>query len=185
MGRARQAYLPSLQTLSLKEFGGSLLKGNARDARPLSLKRPIHLVLKSSMAKRERSFLHPIRAKRIRETVTRLARLKRIRVYRYANSGNHLHLVIRTRSRKTYLDFIRSLSGILARLTLAKERGLAQQSRNSAESPRLKFWDSRPFTRILEWGREYQNVSAYVLQNKLEALGFIPYQKRPQSRAYG
>jgi hypothetical protein len=101
--------------------------------------------------------------------IQRIAQRQGIRIYRYANSGNHLHVVLRAKSRVAYQRFIRTVTGLIARLTLGVERG-----RGSG----IKFWDARPFTRILEWGRDYQTAVAYVSQNTLEALGFVPYAPR-------
>ncbi len=162
-------YLPGFDGLKIKSFGGSLLKGNPRDARPISTKRPIHLVMRSSLARGRRSFLSPAIAQRIQRLVYRLARNRGITIYRFANSGNHLHIIARTPSRESYRGYVRALSGIIARITLGVERG---------KSKGLRFWDARPFTRIIEWGREYKIASKYVTQNLLEALGFIPYQER-------
>lgn len=169
MSRPKQPFFPFFNGLGLKEFGGSLLKGNPRESRPLSIKRPLHVVMRSSLAKAELSFLSPIRAKKIEATIRRLGLLKGVKVYRYANSGNHLHLVVLPRSREAFRAFLRSVTGIIARMTLGVERGKGLGK---------KFWDARPFTRIIEWGREFRTISHYVLQNTLEAIGFIPYQPR-------
>jgi len=45
-----------------------------------------------------------------------------------------------------------------------------------------KFWDQRPFTKILEWGRMHRAALKYLTQNMLEAIGFIPYQERRLAR---
>ncbi len=92
-----------------------------------------------------------------------------VKVYRFANSGNHLHLVILPRSRPAFQAFIRAVSGLIARITLKVERGRALG---------IRFWDARPFTRILAWGRDFRRTSDYLLRNTLEALGFIPYRPR-------
>ena len=41
-----------------------------------------------------------------------------------------------------------------------------------------KFWDLLVFSRIVEWGKAFRIVMAYVLQNELEANGEIPYKAR-------
>jgi REP element-mobilizing transposase RayT len=168
-----QIALPGFQFSSAKTFGGSTLKGNAREQRPISVKRPMHVVMRSSLATNEHSFLKPQRARRIETLVRRIGKAKGVKVYRYANAGNHLHLVVLPRSRESFHAFTRAISGVIARLTLGVERGRAQGK---------KFWDAKPFTRILEWGRDFKTTVSYVLQNKLEALGFIPYQKRSSSQ---
>jgi REP element-mobilizing transposase RayT len=170
---ATQLLFPEFDRLKLKDFGGSLIKGNPREARPISVKRPMHLVLRSTLAKGKCSFLNARRAKQIRLIVENSARVQGIKIYRFANSGNHLHLIILARSRLAFSRFIRTITGLIARLTLGVERG---------KSMGIKFWDARPFTRILEWGRDFRRACEYLLQNTLEAFGFIPYQPRKISK---
>ena len=64
---------------------------------------------------------------------------------------------------------LRVISGIIARRTLSVERGKLLG---------IQFSDARPFTKIVEWEIESKTVREYVLQNTLEAIGFIPYQTR-------
>lgn len=125
--------------------------------------------MRSTLAKGDHSFLRTKRAKKIELLVHRLARKHRVRVYRYANSGNHLHLILLPKSHHGFNAFIRGISGLIARITLGVKRGRALG---------VKFWDSRPYTRIVEWGREFKTVCAYVRQNTLEATGFIPYRRK-------
>ncbi len=165
----KQAFLANFQKLGEKEFGGSLLRGHARIARPVSHKRAMHLVMRSSHAKATNSFLRIERAKRIEKLIFKQAKEFGVRVYRYANSGNHLHLLILPRSRLAFNQFVKTISGLIARITLCSERGSAKA---------VQFWDARPYTKILEWGREFINVGKYILQNKLEAIGFIVYRPR-------
>src|SRR4051794_28787059 len=123
MARARAQYLPTLENMNLKTFGGSLVKGNPREARPISIKRPMHLVMRSTLARGPYSFLHVSRCKRIENLIRYHGKLNDIRVYRYANSGNHLHIVILPRSRRAFKTFVRSISGLIARITTNVERG--------------------------------------------------------------
>lgn len=169
MRTRKQPFLPTFGKLGETEFGGTRLRGNAREARPMAPKRPLHLVLKSSLATGDKSFLKTARKKPIEQLLYRLAKRKGVKLYRYANSGNHLHLLILPSSQRAYYSFIRAATGLIARLTLGAERGKAKGQ---------KFWDAKPYTRIVEWGRDFRGVCAYILQNTLEALGFIPYQPR-------
>ena len=205
MKRQTQLLIDGLHGMKLKEFGGLHLKGNPREARPLSFKRPLHLVMRSSRAKGTRSFLNPKRAARINKLVRTLGRELGVRVYRFANSGNHLHFILLPHSREAYVKYVKSVSGIIARLTLEKERGVGARfggQYGEMDSPKDKncqgnppqicwddrmvrserFWDARPFTRIVEWGRDFNRVSDYLLQNSLEAIGFIPYRPRGRSK---
>ena len=173
MTRRQQPHLPGFESLGIKEFGGALLKGNPREARPISTKRPIHLVMRSSLARGEHSFLRPGRARHVQKLVHELARRKGVKIYRFANSGNHLHFVLLARSRESFRAYLRALTGILARVTLGVERGRARA---------IRFWDARPFTRVLEWGRDFRGACAYLLQNELEAIGFVAYRPRKLAR---
>jgi hypothetical protein len=168
----RPQLLPTLEGLKEKTFGGSLIKGNARVARPISVKRPMHLVMRSTLAKGERSLLR--RSQTIEKLVHRLGRTKGVKVYRYANSGNHLHLVILPKSRNAYFAFIRAVSGLIPRLILGVQRG---------KPLKLKFWDTLPYTKIIEWGRQFKRAHWYVLQNRLEAEGFIAFTPRKGVKA--
>jgi REP element-mobilizing transposase RayT len=129
----------------------------------------MHLVMRSTLATGERSFLRAKRARKIEELVHRLGKEKGVKVYRFANSGNHLHFIVLPSSREAFKSYIRAITGIIARISLGVERGSAQGKR---------FWDAKPYTKIIEWEREYKTVCNYLLRNTLEALGFIPYQTR-------
>jgi len=173
MRAKRQPSLPGFGKFEIKEFGGSYLKGNAREERPISAKRPMHLVMRSTLARGERSFLNKSKARQIESLVHKLAKEKGVKVYRFANSGNHLHFLLLPSSREAFHSYIRAISGLIARISLGVERGKALG---------LKFWDARPYTKIIEWGREFRSVCNYVLQNTLEAIGFIAYQPRGRKK---
>lgn len=181
--KQKQLGFELLQESQVKQFGGAHLKNShAKVKRPITTNRSMHLVLRSTHAKGERSFLR--RAQQIQQIVNHQARLNGVKVYKFANGGNHLHLVVLPRSRHAFNAFIRALSGIIARVVMSVERGVAGSSdtraRRSKKLRAIKFWDKRPFTRIIEWGRDYKKTCDYLLQNTLEALGFIPYQPRPR-----
>lgn len=99
MRGSKQNYFPGFDGLGTKEFGGTKLRGNAREQRPIAVKRAMHLVLKSSLAVGDRSLLRQIRARRIEALVFRLGRENGVRVYRFANSGHHLHILLLAKSR--------------------------------------------------------------------------------------
>jgi REP element-mobilizing transposase RayT len=152
-----------------KYFGGSLLKGNARTQRPFRKGSALHIVLRSDIAKGSLSLLHPSRAKKIDALVRKLSNKFGVRLYRYANSGNHLHLLVRPHNRYAYRNFIKSVTGLIARVTLGAERGRAKG---------VKFWSVKPFSRIVAFGKDYKGVLNYIIQNALEAVGLIAYKPR-------
>jgi len=145
-------------------FGGALLKkSNPKEKRPISTKHTMHIVMRSQHAKGKRSFL----AKRNREAVNRIIKHQAskhgLRLYRYENVGNHIHILLRTGHRKWLIGFLRSVTGLIARHVLGAERGSAQG---------LQFWEARPFSRVVTWGRDYNSVKRYFDKNRLQAWGF-------------
>ncbi len=148
-----------------KFFGGRLLKGNAKRARPLSTKHAIHLVLKSDLARGSRSFLGGKNVKRIDAIVRAQAKKAGVRIYHFVNVGNHIHLVIRLHSRRSYALFIRPVTGLIARQVLGAERNSPQIGSLSGN----KFWQARPFTRLVNWGRDYDRIKGYMEKNRTQA----------------
>jgi REP element-mobilizing transposase RayT len=170
-----QLTFDAVNTRNLKHFGGDFLKNShAKVKRPISTKKAMHVVVRSTMAKGPLSLLR--KNKEISSIIYKQARESGVRIYHFANAGNHLHMVILASSRMAFKNFIRSVTGLIARLILKAQKGAAKS---------IQFWDKRPFSRILEWGRDFKITAKYLLQNTLEALGFIPYQPRKKSRSLG
>src|SRR5262245_56891845 len=93
------------------EFGGSLLKGNPRSARPLDSKLPILLTLRA-----KRSVLRLPKTFKTVETLTvQTAKKYGVKIFKRANVGNHLHLVIQMNP-KLWAKFIRELTGRIAQV---------------------------------------------------------------------
>jgi len=150
-----------------KPFGGDLLKkAKARTARPLSTRKAMHLVLRSSQATGEWGFRTPRNREIVSHTLNKASAKTGVKIYRVANSGNHLHLIVKLTNRFTYARFIRAVTGTLAlKITKASKSHRLQK----------RFWDRRPFTRILEWGRDFSRAVDYLLLNQLEAAGIFNY----------
>ena len=130
-------------------FGGSLLNPgtNPKTARPLATKLPIHLVLRATKS----TMRLPKNFRRVDALVTNACRRRGVRLYEYANVGNHLHLLIKLPRRAAWAQFIRELTG-----RIASETGVA--------------WLHRPFTRVIKgWAKAYATVKAYLAQNRWEA----------------
>ncbi len=166
---------------SRKEHGGTFSLGKRRKQRPLSLKNPLHLVLRSDFAYGSRSLLRhrPLIEKVIAKAKKRFA----IRVYEMAVVSNHIHIMIRGRTRQDLQNFFRVVAGHIAQELLRQfpilpsekaEPGGASKTREKEN----RFWQTRIYSRIVSWGREYLNVKKYVVQNAFEALGLIPYKTR-------
>lgn len=156
-------------------FGGSLLKkSNAKIKRPLSSKLPIHVVLRSDLAKGKMSLLN--KQHKIKKIIHNKANQFGIKIYSYANAGNHLHLLVRirasnnTQAKFLWSKFIRSITGLIARLITGSEK---------SSPAKTKFWTHKPFTRLVRsWCNDFKQVKKYIFQNELETLGIIRYRPR-------
>ena len=169
----------------LRFFGGSLLKGRRKSLRPLSTKDPIHLVMRSAWAKGKYSFLRPYNRKSIEHLIAILAKRFGVRVYQAAIQGNHIHLVLRIPHRIQYKAFIKVLSSKIALQIMGAPsfalflENLGRSSGGDGLAKRKNgFWELRPFTRVLNWGKDFRKCCAYLAQNTLEAIGFIAYTPR-------
>jgi len=180
----------SKDAASRKEHGGTLLLGKRRARRPLSIKSPLHLVLRSDFAVGARSLLR--HRSLINAILDKAAKKFGVSIYERAIVSNHIHLLIRGKNRTQLQNFFRVVAGHIAQQILRKFpliRGEKPRVSGGAPSSQIplpkrsrerenKFWQTRIYSRILSWGREFKTVKAYVIQNTLEALGIMTYKKR-------
>src|SRR5690348_11153650 len=121
----------------------------------------MHLVLKSSMARGQRSMLAPTHDRRIERIIRSASDKYSIRVYRFVNVGNHLHLIVQTRTRPAFQGFLREISGRIAMLITG--------ARKTRPIGRQRFWDLLAYTRIVNWGRDFAELKNYLAKNQFEA----------------
>src|SRR6476620_9909705 len=157
----RQISLPGFDHKAKLAFGGAAQKGNPKTARTIVTRQAMHVVIRSSLAKGQYSFLG--KAQRIETLLKKQAEAFGVRLYDVANAGNHLHLVLRAHSARMFKGFLRAITGLLARLVLGAERGSPWKGK--------RFWDARPFTRIVAWGRDYKLLLYFLLPTPTEMLG--------------
>lgn len=199
MARAKQF---DFFTPSELAYGSSLMrrrKGRKKGGRPLTTKDTMHLVIRSTKARGAWSFRRRENAALIRKYLQRFAEKHFVKVFKVANVGNHLHLHIRIKKRLGYKPFIRAFTSAIAvgisRIneapkahdSMAQEVRLAE-SGSSGGSPiehriesdgftnaartRLKFFDLRPFTRVIKNMRAILTLRDYLRINELEGAGF-------------
>src|SRR3954454_20013609 len=84
--------------------GGTLGRGRRKLERPVSTRRPMHVVLTSERARGPWSLRRHERA--VRDTLRETAQRFGIRVYEFANVGSHLHLLVRARRREAFQAFL-------------------------------------------------------------------------------
>src|SRR4051812_8827014 len=115
MNRKNQTFLPGFNFKTApSSHGGDHTKGKRKSRRPLDTKQALHVVLRSSSAKGSLSMLHPKHCNPIESQTHRLAKRWGVRLYRYANVGNHLHLLVKVPSRAAWRRFLRELAGTVA-----------------------------------------------------------------------
>src|SRR5262249_51023600 len=120
-----------------------------------------HIVLRA-----ERSVLrHPRSYGPVNSTIEHVCKKHGVRLYRYANVGNHLHFLVKIPGRRQWAGFIRELTGRIAQLV--QGMGLLKHATK-------RFWKQRPFTRIVRgWQKAFQTMKDYIELNRLEAEGHI------------
>jgi REP element-mobilizing transposase RayT len=152
---------------SKSEYGGRIANTRAGRAgpRPLDTRNTMHLVLKSSKAKGDWSFLRPKNKARVQSILKRFSKKYGVRVLSAANVGNHLHLHIKLANRFGYTPFIRAVTAAIAMAVTGRSRW--------SKTPRQKekFWDLRPFTRAIVGLRGFFGIEDYVAINRLEGSG--------------
>jgi len=145
-----------------KSYGGDLRKKRKgrQGGRPLAVKSSMHLVLRSSQATGRWSFLR--HHKRIQSIVDRFAKKYGVRILSLADVGNHLHFHIQLSSRHTYRAFIRAVTASIAMAVTGASRW---------NKLKVKFWDCRPFTRVIIGFRAFLGLRDYIKINQLESQG--------------
>jgi REP element-mobilizing transposase RayT len=146
-------------SLTRTGHGGSESHGRRKIERPVSTRRPIHLILHSDKA-------HGAWSLRRHEDVVRralgaCARRAGVKVYDFANVGSHLHLLVRVRRRDAFKAFLRAFAGIVARAATGARRG--RPLHDGA------FWSALAWSRVVAWGRDYWGVRHYIFRNRIEA----------------
>jgi hypothetical protein len=114
---------------------------------------PIHFALKSQRKIYEN--------RHFAETeLRRQAKKFVIRIYSLEVAHEHLHFLALLPSRDHYIKFIRALCGLLARKLGAK------------------LWALPPFSRVANWGKDFNWLKNYLAINREEAAGRRPYEPR-------
>lgn len=147
-------------------YGGELLKTRKGRAhgRPLDTKNTIHLVLRSTKAKGPFSFKNPRNDRAIKAIVDKFSRKYGVGILSLANVGNHLHFQIKLENRQSYKPFIRAITAAIAMAVT----GVSRWHKSKLEG---KFWDYRPFTRVVMSYAGFLNLKSYIEINQLEGLG--------------
>jgi len=139
--------------------------------RPIATKSSMHVVLRSSKAKGSLSFRTPRNQKAISKIVGKFSQKFGVQVHSLANVGNHLHFHIKVSKRKAYISFIRAVTSSI-RVAIA---GHPRWEESFVEG---KFWDYRPFSRVVRGRQGFLNLEDYIAINMIEGLGVPKSQAR-------
>lgn len=151
---------------STKSYGGVLL--NTRKGRqsgtPLATKNTMHLILRSSKAIGDLSFKKQKHSQNIKRIISQFSAKYGIKIISFANVGNHLHMHLKLSKLQGYKPFIRAVTAAIA----MSVTGLNRWNKNTKKE---KFWDYRPFTRVIIGLRALLIMKDYLEINQLEGLG--------------
>jgi REP element-mobilizing transposase RayT len=160
-------------------YGGELRKkAKNRGHRPLVYRSgTVHLCLRSTKAIGRHSFLSPSLKKQVDVFVRSFSKQKGVHILSFANVGNHIHLHVKLINSTLYRAWIRGLSSGLAMLSMGLEgfKKLKEEGK--------KFWDQRPFSRVIQSFRHFLNTKTYVEINVLEGMGMS--RKQAELIVYG
>jgi len=182
-------------------YGGELRnRRKGRGQRSISTKHTMHLVLRSSLTKGAWNLRR--HDNKIKNITKKYSHKYGVRLISLANVGNHLHMQIQLTNRHTYAPFIKALTSALAMAVTgasykssirnrARELGIVavrhpkrmanRPAENKArriaissaaiETP-LRFWDYRPFTRIVHGRQAFLTLRDYIQINRFEGRGY-------------
>lgn len=85
----------------------------------------------------------------------------RVKIYQFANVGNHIHLHVKASERKDLADFLRVLAGRIA-VTVS---GARKQVKRIG-----RFWDHLYWSRLVKSGHDFRMVNRYIFANRIEGL---------------
>jgi hypothetical protein len=144
------------------EHGGETRVGKRKIARPFTPKKAMHLTFRSSKATGDWSFLHRRNKLAVHLYFVELLEKWQGTHYNYANVGNHLHAVVRFKSRRQFRAFLREFT----------QKVMFQVTKARKGAPQGRFFDQIVYSRVVEWGKAFKTLKDYLWKNKLEALGF-------------
>jgi REP element-mobilizing transposase RayT len=122
----------------------------------------MHLVLRSSHAKGAWSLRRPKNFQETEKILQAFAQKHGVVLKKRVIHLNHIHLHVLLSSSRGYKRFIRAVSAAIA----MRVTGMSRWNRL-----KIRFWDRRPFSRIVVGGREELALKDYLEINELETLG--------------
>ena len=135
--------------------GDSSSTGKRKIARPFKRNCATHLVLKSENAKGSLNMRTARNQIAIERIIARQAQRFGVKIHAEQNVGNHIHCIVSCGARENFKNFLRAVTGLIARFVLNGRGG--------------KFWTQIPFTRLITGKRDYMAMLRYIAKNLIEA----------------
>jgi hypothetical protein len=122
----------------------------------------MHLTMRAVQARGEWSMLRKGIKCRVFVLVHESADKYGVKVHRFENVGNHLHLLVVAPSRRAFQNFLRVITGGIVFMVTGTRKG---------QKLARRFWDKLAYSRIVSWGREFRALEVYFRKNLLESIG--------------
>jgi REP element-mobilizing transposase RayT len=161
-----------------QRYGGDLqtTRKGRQGPRPLSSQHTMHFVLRSTKAVGPYSFKRHRGA--IQNILQKFATKYGLQLLSMANVGNHLHLHLKLsrgriidrhtlNNRQLYQRFICAVSSAIMMTTTGISRW-----NQKAKTWTGRFWDRRPFSRIVKGFIDNLRLTDYIRINKFEGFGY-------------
>lgn len=173
-----------LKKYNLKHsHGGSLRRlRKGRKYRPLSSRKPHHVVFKADKKAMKLNFRSPRVYKLVHRIIKRYSKRFHVKIEQCSVNFDHIHMNFRIPRRAMSHYFLRVVAG-----QIAQELQNSQLLREVTDTPKaakgisakrlMKLWLVRPFTRVVHGWRAYITLRHYIQLNEREVSGVIPYQK--------
>ena len=158
MARQTQLYLDK-SLKPRKQHGGDFVKGHRKMARPITTKSPMHIVLRSHRARGVYNMLSASNRRCIEARLHADAAKNHVKILGFANVGNHLHITAQAKTRQGFIAFLRTFTGMVARICTGAKKGNAKG----------QFWEKLAFTRIITWGKDQRIMERYIHINAQES----------------
>jgi len=133
--------------------GGREAVGKRKSRRPISIKKPMYIVMKSSRAEGNLRMNSKKNEERVKELLKKQAKKFGVRILQLANLGDQLHLLLKSSSKNGFQNFLRSITALIARFITGAKKGKVFG----------RFWDFLAFSQILQSRREFRKVADYIL----------------------
>ena len=172
----RRAKIALLQQASfgdnvIAQHGGSARAGKRKTSRPLEPTLPLYVLLRSSRARGKWSLKRAGARATIDEILHELCQRHNIKLFAFATAMDQIHLLLRAKTRASFQSFLRAFAGLVARHITGARKG----------NPTGRFWDTLTYSRVLNWGEEFDTVQALLAAEDLDTLMLL--HQPPKGRA--